>query len=283
MTPIDARHPTSRRPRGRPPAHPRAARDPPPADPPQRQAPASARTTPPPALRPQVREARPQPALALRTRDPRSHRSRSPRPRPNPRRPRRRNPRPKVTAASPCRRVCPASGSSTTSRSSSGSAPSVAAIARASVKRSASNSNTCRPRSSCSQHVRPKYACQACQANVVIARAAPRADREGAARPGTHGSCGRQQIRRSLAAVPPGRDLQAVRRRPVPLDDVRLDGRRRRPAGADRQGDAQAGAHVGGGPDRRHAGESAGPRRQGDQDRPALGPHRRPQPPLHRL
>ena len=59
---------------------------------------------------------------------------------------RRRNLRPKATAASPCRRICHANGSYTTSRSNSGSAPIVVWSDGASARKSASNSNTCRRR-----------------------------------------------------------------------------------------------------------------------------------------
>ena len=51
-------------------------------------------------------------------------------------------PRPKATAASPCRRICLAGGSCMTSRSKSGSAPTVVWSDGVSARKSASNSNT---------------------------------------------------------------------------------------------------------------------------------------------
>ncbi len=114
-------------------------------------------------------------------------------------------------------------------------------------------------------------------------RRAPRADRQGPARPGAAGLRRRQQICRSLAALSPRGNPRSLGRRVVAVDDVRLDGHDRRSAQADRRSDAEEDPQLQGRPERRHDGAGAGPRRQGDQDRPALGLRRRPRPSLRGL
>ena len=121
----------------------------------QREAPAPARATLATDLRPQVGEARPQPALALRSRDPRDGRGR-------PRGHRRTHPElhPKTTApaaeAAPTQEArsrpqaaaqapAPQAARSTTSPPNSFPVPTAAPFASASARRSASSSNMSRP------------------------------------------------------------------------------------------------------------------------------------------
>ena len=126
------------------------------------------------------------------------------------------------------------------------------------------------------QHVRPKYACQACQANVVIAERLPEPIEKGLPGPGLlahvavskyadHLPLYRQEgifkrfgveLSRStmcdwMAAVAGllAPIVKAMLKRVLLSEVVQTDDT---------------------------TGPGAGPRRQGDQDRPALGPHRRP-------
>ena len=153
----------------------------------------------------------------------------------------------------------------------------------ASARKSASNSNMCPASMIVLQHVRPKYACEACQANVVIAERLPEPIEKGLPGPGLlahvavskyadHLPLYRQEgifkrfgveLSRSTmcdwmaaAAGLLAPIVKAMLKRVLLSDVVQTDDT---------------------------TGQSAGPRRQGDQDRPALGPRRRPQQPLHRL
>ena len=238
---------TPRRPGNGPSAHPRVAGDARSASPSQREAPAPARATPPPALRQEERARRPRSALALRPGDPGASRARA-----NTRRGTgsslsldarvRVLPRRMATAASRCRRVCPASRSCTTSLPNNASAPTAAASGPASARKSASNSNMSPPQWSCSNTSARNMPARAAQANVVIAERLPEPIDKGLPGPGLLAHVAVSKYADHLAALSPRGDLQAVRSRDISLDDVRLDGRHRRVAGADRQADAEAGS-----------------------------------------
>ena len=133
------------------------------------------------------------------------------------------------------------------------------------------------------EHVRPKYACRACEAHVVIAERLPEPIEKGLPGPGL------------LAHV-------AVSKYADHLPLYRLEGIFRRfgvELSRSTMCDWMAVAaellepivklmlvrilDLQGRPERRHDGAGAGPRRQGDQDREALGLHRRSRQSLHGL
>ena len=128
------------------------------------------------------------------------------------------------------------------------------------------------------QHVRPKYACEACQANVVIAERLPEPIEKGLPGPGL---LAHVAVSKYADHLPLYRQEGIFKRFGVELSRSTMCdwmAAVAEPARADRPGDAPASAPVGGGPDRRHDGARCRTRRQGDQDRPALGPRRRRRP-----
>ena len=126
------------------------------------------------------------------------------------------------------------------------------------------------------RHVRAKLSCRAC--DTVIAAPAP--DHAIASRPGRGGTAGayrRLQVRRSLAALSPSRDLRPRRRHPGNLDPVRLGRRHGGGAAASGRrhggGAAASGRRAGGQCDGlghaacgRHAGAGVGAGHRQDQD-----------------
>ena len=78
------------------------------------------------------------------------------------------------------------------------------------------------------QHVRPKYACPACEANVVIAERLPEPIEKGLPGPGLMAHVAASKYADHLPLYRQEGIFQRSRRRALPLDDVRLDGRRRR-------------------------------------------------------
>ncbi len=260
-----------------------------PADPSQREAPAPARTTPPPALRSRRASGstRPNscssPGRSWRRPSPRRHPLRI-RSRPRPRRPLRVRPRRRATAASRCRRACPAEPVLHDVPPEQRTCPDCGAE-RTCIGQEVREQLEYIPASADRARTHPPQVClPGLRGQRRDRRAAPRADREGPARPGTDGSRRHQQICRSLAALSPRRHPRALRRRVLPVDDVRLDGRRS-PSLLEPivKLMLKQDPHLPGRPERRHAGAGAGSRRQRDQDRPALGLHRRPRPSLCRL
>ena len=121
------------------------------------------------------------------------------------------------------------------------------------------------------QHVRPKYACPACQAHVVIAERLPEPIEKGLPGPGLMAHVA---VSKYADHLPLYRQEGIFKRFGVELsrstmcDWMAVAAELLAPIV---QAMLERDPHVRGRPDRRHAGESAGPRRQGDQDRPALG------------
>jgi hypothetical protein len=127
------------------------------------------------------------------------------------------------------------------------------------------------------EHVRPKVSCRCCEAihqaplMVSLSNHAGPADRARPARPGPARPCPGQQVLRSPAAVPPGRDLRPRRHRSRAVDPGRVGRARGLGAAPGGRGDRQPRAGGRQDPWRRHAGEGAGPGNRQDGDRPALG------------
>jgi len=87
-------------------------------------------------------------------------------------------------AATRCRPVCPASRSCTTSLPNNSHAPTVAPRGGASARKSAKQLEYVPASMVVLEHIRPKYACTDCAANVVIADRLPEPIEKGNPRPG---------------------------------------------------------------------------------------------------
>ena len=285
------RRSTPHRPGDVPSAHPRAAQDAGAADPSQREAPAPARAAPPAALRPAGPSGSTPPSScssprrsceASRRRHPlrRPHRTARPRETTVATMP----PRRRATAASRCRRACPARRSSMTSRPNRRTCPDCGTERTCIGEESASSSNTSPPSSDRGRARPAQIRLPGLRGQRRDRRAAPRADREGPARPGAVGLRHRQQVCRSLAALSPRGDLPPVQgvelSRQTMCDWMAVAAELLEPIVKLMLSEI---LQLQGRSERRHDGAGAGPRPARGQDRPALGLHRRSRPSLYGL
>ena len=200
-------------------------------------------------------ELEPKPAEAEPPRRSRRHRRRP-----------RRGPRPQAPAGEPAAQAGPPRP-----RPGTCSLPRLRHDAGRSARRSASSSSTCPASLIVLQHVRPKYACKACEGNVAIAERLPEPIEKGLPGPGL---LAHVIVSKYADHLPLYRQERIFLRHGVELsrrttcDWMAACGRA---PGADLPGDAQAGPPVDGDRDRRHPGEGAGPGHRRDVHRAGSG------------